>query len=133
MPKGLQRRYGQGHLHFITCSCYQRQPWLGTPARRTLFLNILEEVRQGYYFTVFGYVVMPEHIHLLISEPDLGTPSTVMQVLNQRFARRVLSELRRKERPDQSRLWQETLEAGHVWQRRFYDFVVRSEEKKIRS
>ena len=48
-----------------------------------------------------------------------------------RFARRLLSELRRKERSGQSRLWQETLEAGHVWQRRFYDFVVRSEEKKI--
>ena len=92
-----------------------------------------EQVRLRYGFVVVGYLVMPEHIHLLIIEPDRGTPSTVMQVLNQRFARRVLSELRRKERPDQSRLWQETLEAGHVWQRRFYDFVVRSEEKKIRS
>jgi len=27
-----------------------------------------------------GYVVMPEHIHLLISEPERGTPSTLMQV-----------------------------------------------------
>jgi len=43
----------------------------------------------------------------------------------------VLSELRRKERTNQNPLWQETLEAGHVWQRRFYDFAVRSEEKKI--
>jgi REP element-mobilizing transposase RayT len=50
---------------------------------------------------------MPEHIHLPISEPDRGTPSTVMQVLKQRFSHRVLSELRRKERTGQSRLWQE--------------------------
>jgi putative transposase len=91
----------------------------------------MEQVRVRYRFVVVGYVVMPEHIHLLSREHDRGTPSTVMQVLKQRFARRVLSELRRKDCPGQSRLWQETLEAGHVWQRRFYDFVVRSEEKKI--
>ena len=103
----------------------------GTVARRNLFLNILEQVRLRYRFVVVGYVIMPEHIHLLISEPDRGTPSTVMQVVKQRFARRVLSELRRKERRAQSRLWQETLDSGHVWQHRFYDFVVASEEKKV--
>jgi REP element-mobilizing transposase RayT len=32
-------------------------------------LKIFEEVRQKYEFQVVGYVVMPEHIHLLIGEP----------------------------------------------------------------
>src|SRR2546426_3554070 len=32
---------------------------------------------------------MPEHFHLLITEPERGNPSTVMQVLKQRFARRL--------------------------------------------
>jgi hypothetical protein len=45
-----------------------------------------------------GYVVMPDHIHLLISEPERGTPSTVMQVVKQRFARRVLNGKRRNPR-----------------------------------
>jgi hypothetical protein len=53
-----------------------------------------------------------------------------MQVLKQRFARKLSPELRRTERPNQNRLWQETLEAGHVWQRRF-PFVVRSHDKKF--
>ncbi len=128
MPRRLHRYYGSGYAHFITSSCYHRRPLLGTTARRNLFLEILE---QRYHFVVIGYVVMPEHIHLLISEPDRGTPSTVMQVLKQRFARRVLSELRRKDRPAQSRLWQEILDAGHVWQHRFYDFVVHTEKKRI--
>jgi REP element-mobilizing transposase RayT len=74
----------------------------------------LKNIRRRYRFVVLGYVVMPEHIHLLVSEPDRGTPSTIMQVLKQRFARRVLSELRRKGRPAQSRLWQEALDAGHI-------------------
>jgi REP element-mobilizing transposase RayT len=35
---------------------------------------------------------MPEHIHLLLTEPEVGTPSTVMQVLKQRTARALLPE-----------------------------------------
>src|SRR4051812_15304305 len=116
MPKGLQRYYGNGHLHFLTCSCYHREPWLATRRRRDLFLKILEETRQAYGFVVVGYVVMPEHIRLLIGEPQKGTPSTVMQVVKQRFARRVL----KKKRAAQGELW--AVEEGHVWQRRFYDF-----------
>ncbi len=88
MPKGLKRYYGQDHLHFLTCSCYHRQAWLASARLRDLFIQILEEVRQRFGFVVVGYVVMPEHIHLLISEPERGTPSTVMQVLKQRYARR---------------------------------------------
>jgi REP element-mobilizing transposase RayT len=53
---------------------------------RDRFLSILEQTRQQYRFVVVGYVVMPEHIHLLLSEPEVGTPSTVMQVLKQRTA-----------------------------------------------
>jgi len=96
-----------------------------------LFLEILEQVRQRYNFVVVGYVVMPEHFHLMISEPERGNPSTVMQVLKQRFARRVLKEWRqrRERRPDW--LWSEALSEGHVWQRRFYDFVVWTKDKRV--
>src|SRR6266700_3989518 len=85
MPRRLHRHYGNGHLHFITSSCYHQRPLVGTAARRNLFLKIMEQVRLRYSFVVVGYVVMPEHVHLLISEPDRGTPSTVMQVLKQRL------------------------------------------------
>jgi len=130
MPKGLKRYYGHDHLHFINCSCYHRQPWLAEPRRRDLFLETLEQIRQRYRFVVVGYVVMPDHIHLLISEPEQGTPSTVMQVLKQRFARRVLLERGRQERGPAfaSSAKDEQL---RVWQRRFYDFNVWSERKRV--
>ena len=127
MPRGLKRYYGQDHLHYLTCSCYHRQPWLATRWRRDLFSQILEGARQRYGFVVVGYVVMPDHIHLLISEPERGTPSTVMQVVKQRFARSVL---RRKRRDSaQSEFLPDSEE--HVWQRRFYDFDVWSARKRI--
>ena len=74
MRRNLTRYYGAGDLHFITCSCYGRQPLLGTPRRRDLFLRVLEQVRKRYEFVVVGYVVMPEHVHLLISEPQKKNP-----------------------------------------------------------
>jgi putative transposase len=127
MPKRLKRYYGQDHLHYLTCSCYHRQPWLASAARRDLFVNILEETRQRYRFVVVGYAVMPDHIHLLLGEPEHGTPSTVMQVLKQRFARGVLEKNKRN--PAQAQLWPEP--ERHVWQRRFYDFNVWSARKRI--
>ena len=50
-----------------------------------------EQVRRRYVFDVIGYVVMPEHFHLLISEPERGDPSIVMKVLKQTVSRKLLS------------------------------------------
>ena len=122
MPARLKRSNDTGYLHFITTSWYQRRPLLATSARRDLFLRILEETRGRYGFAVVGYVVMPEHVHLLISEPETGTPSTVMQVVKQRFAR---EQLRLNPRLETRETWgTRRLEEAHVWQRRYYDFVV---------
>lgn len=75
MPKRLERYYGRGHLHFLTFSCYWRLPLLGTKRARNLFVHTLEKIRERYRLSVVGYVVMPEHVHLLISERAKGTPT----------------------------------------------------------
>jgi hypothetical protein len=80
VPTRLKRYYQTRHLHFITCSCYHRQPWLASAGGRDLFLRVLEQVRQRF-IVVVGYLAMPEHIHLLISEPEKADPSKVMQAL----------------------------------------------------
>jgi REP element-mobilizing transposase RayT len=75
MPTNLHRYYGAGYSHFITTSCYQRRPLLGTPRSRDLFLEVMEQIRQRHQFVVVGYVVMPEHVHLLFTEPERGKPT----------------------------------------------------------
>lgn len=117
MTRRLRRYYGGGDFHFITCSCYRRQPLLGSAPRRDLFLKVLEQVRRRYQFVVAGYVVMPEHFHLLISEPQKQNPSTVMQALKLGFARRVLADMRRRRNPAQALLFAPAPE--HIWQRAF--------------
>ncbi len=69
MVEGLERRQLDGDLHFVTFSCFHRLGYLGTAGARDLFEEALEKTHFRYRFDVIGYVVMPEHVHLLLSEP----------------------------------------------------------------
>ena len=113
MHQHLKRYYGYGHLHFITFSCYRRLPLLAGAVERDRILEILEEVRRKYDFVIVGYVVMPEHVHLLMNEPRERDPSIAMQVLKQRTSRAIAHREPR------------------FWQLRFYDFNVWSSRKHI--
>ena len=95
MPWGLERWHGGHDLHFITFSCYRRQALLSNPHRRDLFLKVLEDVRRRYQWVVIGYVVMPEHVHLLVSEPQERPLATAIQALKLGFSRRLLAGERR--------------------------------------
>ena len=81
MTEGLHRFYGANDLHFLTFSCYQRRPLFRNEAHRDLFMKILDRVRRRFRFVVLGYVVMPEQVHLLVSEPQRDTLSTAIQSL----------------------------------------------------
>jgi putative transposase len=121
MPWGLKRYYGTGSLHFITWSCYRRKPLLGNPARRDLVLTVLERMRIRYRFAVVGYVVMPEHVHLLISEPLnfepwIGDPSKIVQAVKLSVSRQLAIA---------------GGFSGRFWQSRFYDFNLWGQRKEI--
>jgi len=65
MQWGLTRFHHSGQGHFVTF-CYHRRRLLTTDESRRTFELALERVRSTF---VYGYVVMPEHVHLLLSEP----------------------------------------------------------------
>jgi REP-associated tyrosine transposase len=110
-PKRYQH---QRCLHFITFSCYRRMKLLNSAAARETFENELERVRRWYGCCVVGYVVMPEHVHLLISEPERSELSVVIQMLKQITSRKLgVAGVKR------------------FWQIRYYDFPVWSERKRL--
>ncbi len=115
MPWSLKRYQQSRDLHFITFSCYHRQLLLTQPAACLAFEESLERVRQWYGFYVTGYVVMPEHVHLLISEPERKTLAIVIQMLKQAVTLRLRA----------------STPGGALWQRRYYDFNVSNERKSI--
>jgi putative transposase len=124
VPRGLKRYQQAGDLHFITFSCYRRQPLLGTPQTRRVFEQTLERARRWYGFYVTGYVVMPEHVHLLVSEPERSSLAVAIQMLKQIVAQKLNPTLSAKSgdkcgapRP--------------FWQARYYDFNVWTAKKRI--
>jgi transposase IS200 family protein len=84
MPWGLTRYQQTGQSHFVTFCCYHRHPLFATDANRRVFENALERVRRSFCLRVYGYVVMPEHIHLLVSEPERTGPLKPKSGLNVR-------------------------------------------------
>ena len=125
----LKRFYGRSDLHFLTFSCYRRRPYLGTVRARNRFVSILNEVRLRYAFALIGYVVMPEHVHLLIGEPRKGNPSKVLQVLKQRVSRALRGKRFAPVKQLRLPFSAAEQESPAFWQRRFYDFNVWSEKK----
>ena len=94
--------------------------FLATPPARDLFLEMLEATRRRYQFTVSGYVVMPEHVHLLVGEPKRSTLDKSIQALKQTVAVRLL-----KKRPKVAG------EERHFWTTRYHDFNVSNEPKRV--
>ena len=126
MPKNLKRHYEYRHLHFINFSCYRRLPLLATARRRDALLRLIELVRKQYRCPVLGYVIMPDHLHILIAPPEVGTPSTFMQAVKQRSSRQFRARTKKK-----TRALFADLQPKRFWQRRFYDFNVFSDHKRV--
>jgi putative transposase len=113
MPSRLHRYQQSRDLHFITFSCYRRQPKLGIPSARMVFERSLEQTRRRYGLCVLGYVVMPEHVHLLVNEPQDGSLAIALQALKQSVSRTLALRAREP-----------------FWQARYYDFNVWTAKKQ---
>src|SRR5882757_10367422 len=111
MPLHLKRYQQEGDDHFITFSCHNRQPYLNTSAARDLVEHSLEATRRNYNFELFGYVIMPEHVHLLLSEPREKLLATALQALKVSISKQSL------QRP--------------FWMPRYYDFNVLTHNKRV--
>ena len=111
---GLKRFQECHDVHFLTFSCYRRKPNLVSATACCAFLAALERVREQHRPCVYGYVIMPEHVHLLVNEPDRGTLAQVMQSLKQGVARSLALRA-----------------AESFWQARYYDFNVWSHRKFV--
>jgi putative transposase len=108
MPSRLERFHHSGQTHFITFCCYRRRTLFLSEASKVTFESALERVRRSYKLCIYGYVIMPEHVHLLLSEPGREALDVAIKSLKQGVSRRLLGD------------------AEHFWQKRYYDFNIRN-------
>jgi len=67
LRRKTKRTYNSpGHAHFLTFSCVRRLPLLNDDQVRRWVLAAVENARRKYRFSVWAYVIMPEHVHLLV-------------------------------------------------------------------
>jgi putative transposase len=107
----LERRHSTGNLHYVTFSCHDRSPYLLSPEAKSTFQAVLEQTRDRYKFNVYGYVVMPEHAHLLVSEPPVKPLSVALAVIKRETSTRL------PEKP--------------FWLPRYYDFNLFTTDKFV--
>ena len=113
VPWGLKRFHQSGQTHFVTFSCYRRRPLLTNDRAKRTFESAVERVRRAFALHVYGYVIMPEHVHLLLSEPKRTTLAEALKSLKQGVARHLLAE------------------GEHFWQKRYYDFNIRNDRQFV--
>jgi len=132
------RVYGPGELQFITTSTYRRTPLFLSDRFRRCFVQRLEEVRQELHFLLIGWVLMPEHFHVLIKPEPAETTPLIMKELKEESAKRIIRTLRENLRYPwcrktlaELRLPSTVHDESHyrLWQRRFCPFNVFSEKK----
>jgi REP-associated tyrosine transposase len=132
--------YGHNHLHFLTASVYRRVRVFDSDRFKLKFIQTLCDLRMELGFKIVGYVLMPEHCHLLIWLSDLANPSEIMQKLSERTANFIQRNLRRNLTHPWCRKMLSRFELPptvhhhahyRVWQRGGYDLNVWSEKKRL--
>ena len=110
MPSGLKRFQQAESLHFIPFSCFHRLPLLEAPGARETVEAVLEQTRARHQARVYAYVLMPEHVHLLVNEPPKIVLAQFLKAVKQMTSRK-LRGAREK-----------------FWQQRYYDSNVHGEQ-----
>ncbi|MFH0883674.1 MAG: transposase [bacterium] len=82
LPSAMTTRYQDtAHARYLTFGCYRRKHLFSHPELADLFVKKLDRWRNQHSFRLWAYVVMPNHVHLLIHDPgaDLGKPLSTLK------------------------------------------------------
>jgi len=100
--------YHPSYIYHLIWGTYRRKPSLSRSALTVKLVDLLTEEVKGQV-RIYAYCFMPDHVHLLVSGID-----------PRKFAQRYKGR--------STRIYWETGGVGKLWQRGFYDHVLRKEE-----
>jgi putative transposase len=112
MPYGLKRFQQAESLHFITFSCFHRSPLLQEAQPKDTVEAALEQIRARHGARIYAYVLMPEHVHLVINEPPSILLAQLLKALKQVTSRKLKSD------------------REQFWQDRYFDSNVHGEKAR---
>ena len=121
----LRRIFVPGGTYFFTVVTYRRRRFLVEPQCRRIFREVLEEVRQTHPFAIQAWTQLPDHLHCLWTlPPGDANFSQRWGLIKAKFSKRAKEFLHRGE-------WQTASQVrkreSTVWQRRFWEHLIRDE------
>jgi REP-associated tyrosine transposase len=111
-PPRLDRVVPSNPVFFVTACTYRRRPILADSPVAAAFIEFAKRAYCEHNIAIGRYVIMPNHIHLFVCGPDDFKLGRWMGMLKQCLAKKIVR----------------ALSADPVWQRRFFDHVLRSDE-----
>ena len=103
----------EGYAYFVTTNVYGGQTLLSEPKVADILLDAIFFLRAKRYFRLYSFVIMPDHLHLIILPQCKRTISQVMHSLKSYTAKKINNLLKRK---------------GKIWQDGFYERIIRNED-----
>jgi len=128
----LPRFHIQGHIYYITTNVYQNLPLFKHPTFIIPLIDSLNYYRYKYRFKILGYVIMPDHIHLIVWPQDQPAISEFMRDFKKFTAVRLI---RQAEVENASAILQAFANAGEatkrcdhkIWQDSYWDTNIFTE------
>ena len=113
----IKRYFETGYSYFVTTIAQNRRPIFLDTKMCMILLVSLEYFKLILDYRVYAYCIMPDHVHIIIHPCGKYELSYIMQMIKGSFARKVnkMNAL-----------------TGKLWQKRYYDEVVRDEVMLIR-
>lgn len=124
----------ENYCHFVTTKTFNNVKIFERKEKAQLFLKILYEVKEKLNFLLIAFVIMPDHLHLMIVPDRRNTISDVMRHLKGRFAR-LYNKSRRINSADYRktvivhRTGNSSPSKGKIWQEGFYDHVISNQKE----
>ena len=109
----LKRYDLPNQCYLVTTVTRDRRPYFADARLATMLVDNLRFYRERMGFLLHGYVIMPDHVHLLVT-PVACTVSEIMRNFKSFTSKQIRETLR---------------QSGPIWQRRFYDRVIRDEQQ----
>jgi len=116
-----------GGYHFVTFSTYQRRQFLAPERTRSIVVEVLQTCLQTHRAYCHGFVVMPNHVHAILSVAPEATIASFLQAWKKTSSYRI------------KRFYAQELTKYHnlcpdkcsIWQAKFYDFNLESDQKYL--
>ncbi len=114
----------QRHVHFVTFSCYGNRSHLSRDQCKRILLGALNHELERHRAVCVGFVIMPDHVHVLIWFHETGKLSSFIRDWKRSSSRSIKLFLL-----DQSQFARTFPREDPIWQKRFYSFEIMTEEK----